>query len=110
MSRFQIDDVIAARELQLTDGDQVRTVTVRIGTPILNPGGEGEWACPYQIQGLGDEVVRAVLGLDSVQTLQLVMRVLGGTLAGTKEAQDGRLRWLDSPEFGFPTTTTGPSE
>jgi hypothetical protein len=102
-----MNDIVAIRELQLTDGEQVRPVRVRIGRPLIDPEGEGEWACPYQIQGLGDEAVRAVLGIDAIQSLQGALVVLGGTLSGTKEAQEGRLRWFDSPDFGFPQ---GPSK
>lgn len=97
-----LDDVIAVRTLEVLDaeGHLLRHATVLIGQPKQEAS--GEWRCPYQIIGLGMDRVFGALGLDAIQALQLVMVVIGGTLAGTPEAEQGRLRWEGGEDLGFP--------
>jgi hypothetical protein len=97
-------NVIARRVLQLNDddGNAVHDVIVSIGQPFMDPEGQGEWACPYQIDGLGgwDGQYR-ILGEDAVQALQLVHGVIWGVLTGCDEAS--RLRLWGTPDLGFPS-------
>ena len=95
-------DVIASRSLVVVDeaGRHVRDVLVHIGRPQQEPA--GEWMLPYQIVGLGSGRVFRVHGFDAIQALQGVMSVIGGYLAGTDEAEQGRLRWGEEADLGFP--------
>jgi hypothetical protein len=97
-------NVIARRVLQLhdDDGNAVRDVVVSIGQPFMDPEALGEWACPYQIDGLGgwDGQYR-IVGEDAVQALQLVHGVIWGVLTGCDEAD--RLRLWGMPQLGFPS-------
>jgi hypothetical protein len=69
-------EVIAERVLTATINGKPFDVSVRFGKPMPNPS--GEWACPYQINGLGIETVRRACGIDAVQALQLAMFAAGG--------------------------------
>lgn len=101
-------EVIASRTLTVVDesGRHLRDVYVHIGRPSQEP--TGEWSLPYQILGLGSERIFRVHGFDAVQALQGVMSVIGGYLAGTDEAAQGRLRWGDDTELGFPIPESKP--
>ena len=95
-------DVIATRTLQIADdaGQPSRDVRIVLGRPLEESS--GEWCCPYQIVGLGDEVIRRVSGLDAIQSLQSAMLVIGGYLDGTEQAEQGRLLWAGERNLGFP--------
>ncbi|MDX6744721.1 DUF2283 domain-containing protein [Actinocorallia sp. A-T 12471] len=97
-------NVIARRVLQLhdVDGQGVGDVVVSIGQPFLDPEGEGEWACPYAIEGLGDwDGQYQIAGEDAVQALQLVQGVIWGVLTGSEMSH--RLRLWGRPDLGFPS-------
>lgn len=95
-------DVIASRVIDALgdDGNPLRKVYVHIGRPWQEP--EGEWALPYQIEGVGDGKARCVLGFDAVQALQGVHLVIGSILASSDEGERGRLRWAGEANLGFP--------
>jgi hypothetical protein len=104
IDRLDLGAVIAERQLQYNDPEQHGTCAVQVllGAPVESAGG-GEWYCPYQIIGTGDEQVRAVYGIDAFQSLQLVMKIIGATLYALGE-NGKRLSWMDNPsgDFGFP--------
>lgn len=105
-----LSDVVASRTLEIVDqsGTVVGNAVVRIGRPTQEPG--GEWSLPYQVVGLGDDTVYRVLGFDGVQVLQGVHLVIGGLLASTDEAEQGRLRWAGKTDLGFPIPTGGDAQ
>jgi hypothetical protein len=65
--------VIATRKLRVR-GKPERPAELRIGTPRDMKGGDAY--CPVQLVGIGDEKVRPIYGVDTVQALQLAMRYL----------------------------------
>lgn len=83
--------VIAERVLQ--SSKLTTQVRVRIGSPQKTTS--GDFITPYQILGAGDEKVRFAAGLDSIQSLQLVLQMIGA---------DIHYR-LKSINFGGPTVT-----
>ena len=104
MYLHNIDEVIAVRELFLTSGEESRRkVKVVIGKPEPFPGSEGFY-CPFQICGIGPEEIKYSAGVDAVQALQLVMSMIGSTLAFRAKETDGDLLWAgdESGGFGFP--------
>jgi hypothetical protein len=91
-------ELIAQRELAASSEDQVIKVFVRIAKPLEMPA--GEWACPYQIVGLGDEVIRAIYGIDGVQALQLTMIFVAAELERLSKGL--KLTFLGETDLGFP--------
>jgi hypothetical protein len=65
--------VIATRKLRVR-GKPQRPAELRIGTPRDMKGGDAY--CPVQLVGIGDEKVRPIYGVDTVQAVQLAMRYL----------------------------------
>jgi hypothetical protein len=96
MEKLLLGVQIAERVLQCAASQ--KRIIVRIGAP--QPTEYGDFLTPYQIVGTGDEKVRAAGGLDAVQSLQLVFRMIGADLAALREAGD--FRWADAEDCGFP--------
>ncbi|MDP4505203.1 DUF6968 family protein [Nonomuraea turcica] len=100
---YELGDVVAERQLEAVAEDGARTpVTVRIGRPRPDRlSSHGDWRCPHQIAGLGEERAGAAFGVDSLQALLLSVHKLRLELA--RRAQDARVRldWLDQPDLGL---------
>ena len=100
-------EVIARRELVALgrDGER-RSVEVRLGKPTPSDrgggggGGGGEWTCAVQIVGLGPERIKEAFGVDSVQAIQLALRLATIDLHSLASANSLRLEWLGG-EIGF---------
>jgi hypothetical protein len=89
-------DVIAERELE-SAGEHPERVVVRMGMPVRVA--DGEWGCPFQIRGAGDERVRTAYGLDGVQALKLCMEMIRADLGALRRSH--RLTWLGEDDLGF---------
>ncbi len=96
----QLTDVIATREIDILDhaGQPAGKIHVYIGRPKQEE--TGEWGCPIEIAGV--DRPRCAFGLDAIQAIELALSLVGGTLAGTLEAGEGRLRWAGESHLGFP--------
>ena len=89
-------EVIAVRRFWWV-GEPNRPVLVSIGKPQVAAGGAGEFYCPFQVTGLGDdERVEAIFGVDGFQAVELALRYIGYRLTDINAKNGGRLRW----EFG----------
>lgn len=103
--RADLGLVIAERRLRDEDRPE-REVWVRIGLPRVSPRGpQGDYICPYQISGVGDENVRYAVGVDSLQALELALLVLPSELVALLR-QCPSLRWEDAPVGSFAFTPT----
>ena len=102
MSNFDFGTVIARRALRYDDPEEgIHRVQVLLGKPRESSPG-GEWCCPWQIIGIGDENVRCAYGVDAFQCLQLVMTMIGATLYASA-GNEMRLSWKGQPgDVGFP--------
>ena len=99
-----IGEVIATRQLNVVDEPNTEIV-VKIGKP--QPTGHNDYCCPIQVTGIGKEYVHGIVGIDSVQAIELAMRFLGSELQHLNTQHQGRIRWRDAPTgwFGFPIDT-----
>ena len=99
----QLGNVIAERHLKFSpDSSAPRNVRVLVGAPLQSPGMTA-WYCPFQIIGLGSEEVHTAYGADSVQALQLALRLIGATLH-SRVHHPRHLSWFDNEpgDHGFP--------
>jgi hypothetical protein len=103
MDEIVLGEIIATRNLDLIrpDGSPL-PVVVHIGKPRQFPGSTDYFA-PYQITGAGREEVWYAGGVDSVQSLQLVMGMINAELTDLKSKLSGELRWVgdDAGGLGF---------
>jgi hypothetical protein len=87
-------EVIAIRRLWW-EGEPRREVLVSIGKPVETPGVTGQFYCPIQTSGLGnDEFTTAIFGVDGFQAIELALRFIGYRLADINARTGGHLRWL----------------
>lgn len=80
--------VIAVREFTARRARRKVPVTVRIGTPYPRP--TGEWACPFEVTGLGRKRLRHCFGFDAFQALQLVPQAIRAEL----QKDGANVTWL----------------
>lgn len=85
---------IAYRILTFVDKPD-QTLNVFIGKPFLV--NDDEWHCPYRIVGLDLDFSSSVIGIDSIQALQLVFNIIDSVI----ESNDLELLWLDETFKGF---------
>ena len=96
---IDMDKVFCQRDLDLNRDDKV---IVSISIPELSKDNESEYHCHYHIFGLKREERGRVIGVDSLQSLQLVMKRVGAILYTSPEWTDGRLSWNGDKDLGFP--------
>jgi hypothetical protein len=103
MQVVDLGDVIATRSLSdSAKGD--RKVVVSIGRPQRFPDSD-DYYCPFQITALGRERVKYAAGVDAIQALQLVMKMIGAELEALERSTGGKLTWdgdAEEGELGFP--------
>jgi hypothetical protein len=98
-----LGDVVAVRELELSQGKTAKPVRVIIGKPLPFPDSSGYY-CPFQITGAGSEEIKYAAGIDAVQALQGVMVLIAADLEFQNEKLGGKLHWEGDSRggFGFP--------
>ncbi|MBB5807574.1 hypothetical protein F4560_007342 [Saccharothrix ecbatanensis] len=108
MTAYRLGEVVAERRLECVAGDGARTpVVIRFGRPHPDPlSTNGDWCCPHQIVGLGDETVGASFGVDSLQALLLSVYRVRLKLADRATAASVDLDWLGLPDLGLTVTPT----
>jgi hypothetical protein len=89
-------EVIAVRRFWW-EHEPNRQLLVSVGKPTQSPDTQGEFYCPIQTSGFGNnEQVEAIFGVDAFQALELAMRYVGWRLSAIDRESGGLLRW----EFG----------
>lgn len=99
MKRFSLNEVIAERVLQATKHRESFVATVRLGRPVKSTDAP-DHRCPYQITGIGDDVVRSASGEDSIQALVLAIQMIGAELRF--RYKEFSFTWLGNFDLGFP--------
>lgn len=92
-------EIIASRYLDLVSADGTTSpVVINIGKPRQFPDST-DFFTPYQVCGVGKEEVWYAGGVDAVQSLQLVMGMIGAELMALKTSAGIELRWAGD-DFG----------
>lgn len=81
-------------------------VVLRIGIPVRDPRPEGDWYCPYQIEGTPNNRVSAAFGIDSLQAFLLTLEKARAELAFNQRVNRLRLTWLEQDDWGLPVSAT----
>lgn len=77
--KLTIETAIAHRRFGV-EGKPCEFVDIFVGKPYQLS--EEEWICPYRIVGAGKDLNFQIHGIDSVQALQLVWKVIEATIIG----------------------------
>jgi hypothetical protein len=98
-----VGEVIATRSIR-REGSET-TYLVKSGLPrrFLD---STDYYCPVQVASDSDESGSVLFsaGIDSVQALQLAMKLIGGILQRLNQEAGGKLRWDgdENGDLGFP--------
>ncbi|GAA2841821.1 DUF6968 family protein [Nonomuraea rubra] len=100
---YELGEIMAERQIEAVTADGARSqVTVRFGRPRPDElSTSGDWCCPHQIVGLGEEGVGASFGVDSLQALLLSVYKVRLKLGERAAAAAVRLDWLGQPDLGM---------
>lgn len=104
IKRIPLGDIIAERVLEARKGSKSHIATVRIGRPVKSANAP-DYRCPYQIAGIGDDVVRSASGEDSMQAMELALKMVGAELY--LRHKDFTFTWLGQADLGFPKPNLG---
>jgi len=94
-----IKDSIASRVLHCQLAGKSQEVIVRFGIPRQE---KDYFTCEYEISVAGESEAYQIIGIDSVQALQLAMFMVGSALKSMHGASDWS--WNAEPDTGFPTS------
>ena len=98
-----LGEVVATRHFFLADDEnQEPVVSVRIGKPQPFPD-QRDFFCPVEIRLPDSTRLTYTAGVDEIQTLRLMMKLLKSELEYVNGQFGGRLRWLgdESGDLGF---------
>ncbi|MBP6001975.1 MAG: hypothetical protein KA746_00940 [Pyrinomonadaceae bacterium] len=97
-----LGDVIAERRFKF-ESKLKSEIIVAIGKPMPFPDSD-DYYVPYQIKGIGDEQIKFAGGIDAVQCLQLVMKIIGSELWVINEPLTEKIIWDgdENGSLGFP--------
>ena len=102
LMQVSMTDVIAVRKFWWEDEPE-RQLFVSIGKPAQTPDHKGEFYCPIQTTGFGnDESVQAIFGVDGFQAIELSMKFIEHRLADIDEKSGNRLRWAFGDDNRIP--------
>lgn len=102
MKLENLGQVIASRSIKIEGQDEIYTVSIGLPRQFSD---SMDFYCPVQIASethKGEIMYSA--GIDSVQALQLALRLIGGTLFRLNRECEGKLRWDgdEHGDLGFP--------
>lgn len=103
MELQSVGQVIATRSVR-TEGSEGVAYIVRIGLP-QQFADSTDFYCPVEVESSSQESkILYSAGIDSVQALQLAMKLAGGILFRLNLESGGKLRWEgdEKGDLGFP--------
>jgi hypothetical protein len=99
MKLTDIGTVIAERQLEGHENGKACSVTVKIGKPVPDEGGEGSWYCPYSIEAGSTRRLFYGAGVDSLQALRIAISMIETELTSTFRHLN--LRWMCESDLGL---------
>jgi len=96
MSKIRdIGEVIAVREMSFVydDGRKERAF-LKVGKPFENDG-DLDWCCPYELSTESHKKVFGMIGIDSLQAIELTMKTLSAEIKHWENSKKGRFLFLD---------------
>ncbi|GAA2135918.1 hypothetical protein GCM10009760_15000 [Kitasatospora kazusensis] len=111
MQKQPLGEVIAERVLQAHHADgSSHPVVVRIGRPYTERERGVDWSCPGQVDGLGDDTVVTVHGVDALQALLLCLYRVRTSVRHLAAEHSLRISWLEGDDLGLRIEPETPAE
>jgi hypothetical protein len=89
---------IAERAFEMVEEGERVELRLRLGTPQQTT--DRDFKCPVQICGMHNDRVFEIVGLDSLQALQLALK-FAATLLHAKQEQGSQITWLNENDLGL---------
>jgi uncharacterized protein DUF6968 len=100
MSACPMTETIARREFSYEGPNGTGQIVVEIGKPVLFPDApQGDWCCPFVIDGLSEHYEFSIGGVDALQALLLAISAVKAHLRLIAEYT--KLVWLGSEDLGI---------
>ncbi len=89
-----LGEVIAVREMEFisNDGNKEKAF-LKIGKPFEHSK-ELDWCCPYELSTESDRKLFGMIGIDSLQALELTMKTLRVEIEHWEKSKNGRFYFL----------------
>ena len=101
---FDMGEIIATRSYRVLDEDNnERAISVLVGKP--EPARDSaEYQCPFQLIGIGNQMIQIARGHDSVQALQSAFILISANINHLNNELGRKLIWDGgrTGELGFP--------
>lgn len=93
-----VGEVIAVREMEFVfeDGRKEKAV-LKVGKPFEHSK-ELDWCCPYELSSESRKKVFGMIGIDSLQALDLTLKTLSVEIERWEKVQKGKFYFLDEEE------------
>ena len=88
-----------AERILTSVSDPKKSITVKLWLPRRTK--HGDYECDFELVGPGIEIRRFAAGLDKIQALQLVMKMIGVHLSRIENRWGDKLQYQEG-EWGFP--------
>ena len=98
-----LGQVIATRVLIVDDQPGIHIV-ISLGQPRKGDTEQGDYICPYQINGVGLAKVKYAVGMDTLQAIQFAIDMIGADVSAINRKLGGKLSWLEPghKDLGLP--------
>ena len=96
-----IGEVIASREMAfIYDDGRKEAAFLKIGRPVECVE-HAAWHCPYELSIESYKTVHAMVGIDTLQALELTMKTLRVEIEFWEKSKKGRFWFLDEEGAGI---------
>lgn len=90
-----IDEIIAIREMEFISHDgQKEKAFLKIGKPFEHSK-DLDWCCPYELSTESHKKLFGMIGIDSLQALELTMKTLRVEIEYWEKSKKGKFFFLD---------------
>jgi len=90
-----VGEVIAIREMEfVSDDGRKEKAILKVGKPY-EYSKDLNWCCPYELSTKSRKKVYGMIGIDSIQALELTMKTLRVEIEHWEKAQKGKFYFLD---------------
>ena len=90
-----LGEIIAIREMEfITNDGKKEKAFIKIGKPYEHSK-ELDWCCPYELSTANHKKLFGMIGIDSIQALELTMKTLTVEIEYWEKTKKGKFHFLD---------------
>ncbi|MEE9396910.1 MAG: hypothetical protein V3V31_07845 [Methylococcales bacterium] len=90
-----LGEIIAIREMEfITNDGKKEKAFIKIGKPYEHSK-ELDWCCPYELSTESHKKLFGMVGIDSIQALELTMKTISVEIEYWEKTKKGKFHFLD---------------